>query len=248
VLRRKPGDLLILLYHRVGAGDREIDLPIALFQRQVAALVERDRVLSLDEALRQGSSGGVVLTFDDGYRDFHRHVLPVLDRLRIPAVLYLASGFVGNGGAGVPPSEALSWSQVEEAIDSGLVTVASHTHTHANLSDASEHRAEEELRRSKELIEERLGRACRHFAYPWGVASAAADLVARRLFDTTARDWGINRRGEVDPYRLGRTPILRGDGPMFFRAKVGGWLEGEAFLYRAAGRGPWRKSEAGSAR
>ncbi len=34
------------------------------------------------------------------------------------------------------------------------------------------------MRRSKELIEDRLGAACRHFAYPWGVGSPAADATA----------------------------------------------------------------------
>ena len=84
------------------------------------------------------------------------------------------------------------------------------------------------MRRSKELIEDRLGTACRHFAYPWGVGSPAADAVARRLFDTAAIDgWRTNRWGAIDPHRLGRTPILRSDGTVFFRVKVRGMLDSE---------------------
>lgn len=249
LFRRKPGDRIILLYHRVGAGVREIDLERQAFERQLSSLVERDTVLTLDAALRDDSGGGVVVTFDDGYRDFYDHALPLLDRYRVPAVLYLVTGFVGTGRTTAPVAgPALTWTQIEEAVATGLVTVGSHTHTHANLSHAPERHAGEEMRRSKELIEDRLRLSCRHFAYPWGVASPEADLVARRLFETTARDaWRINRRNEIDPYRLGRTPILRSDSPPFFRAKLRGWLGGEALVYRALGRGPWRRSTAGSA-
>jgi peptidoglycan/xylan/chitin deacetylase (PgdA/CDA1 family) len=121
--------------------------------------------------------------------------------------------------------------------------VGSHTHGHADLSRATEGQAEDEMRRSRDLVEDHLGRACRHFAYPRAVGSPAADRAARRTFDTAALDaWRTNRRGYIDQYRLGRTPILRSDSWAFFRAKVAGMLDGEALVYRALRRGPWRPS------
>ena len=236
--RRRPGDVLILLYHRVGAGSGEGSLSAAAFERQLAHLVERDRVLTLDAALEAPSDGGVVVTFDDGYADFYEHALPLLERYRVPALLYLATAPVEeNGGPGF-----LSWDQLREAVAGGLVTVGAHTHAHVDLSRASQRTAEDELRRSKQLIEDRLGSACRHFAYPWAVGSREADAVVRRLFDTAARDaWRTNRRGRVDRYRLGRTPVLQSDGELFFRAKLGGLLDAEGLVYRALGRGPSRE-------
>ena len=239
--RRRRGDLVILLYHRVGVGNREIDLSAEAFERHVRYLAERDRVLSLDQALTDGDAGGVVLTLDDGYRDFYDHVLPTLVRHQVPALLYLATGLVDGEGEEAD-GDRLVWTQLEEAVSTGLVTVGSHTHSHANLSRGGMTTAREEMRRSKELIEDRLGRGCRHFSYPWGVGSEAAQLEARRCFDTAALDaWRTNRRGRIDPYRLGRTPVLRSDGWVFFRAKVNGGLDQEALLYRALGRGPWRE-------
>lgn len=239
--RRRDGDVVILLYHRVGVGTGEIGLSVTAFERQVAHLAERDRVLSLDQALADGEAGGVVLTLDDGYRDFYDHVLPALVRYQVPALLYLATGLV-EGGDTAAEEDRLTWSQLEEAVSTGLVTVGSHTHSHADLSRGGEATARDEMRRSKELIEDRLGRACRHFSFPWGVGSPGAQREARRYFDTAALDaWRTNRRGRIDPYRLGRTPVLRSDGWTFFRAKVDGMLDQEALLYRALGRGPWRE-------
>jgi peptidoglycan/xylan/chitin deacetylase (PgdA/CDA1 family) len=233
--RRRPGDLVILLYHRVGAGDREIDVPLHLFRRQMERLADRERVLSLDQALVDG--GGVVVSFDDGFADFHEHVVPVLADLQIPAVLYLATGLVGEG------PEGLRWPQLQEAISTGLVTVGSHTHSHADLSRATASEAAEEMRRSRALIEDRLGVPCRHFAYPWAVASPAAEAAARSLFESAALDaWQTNRRSRIDPYRLGRAPVLRNDGVRFFGAKARGMLDGEGLAYRILGRGPWDRT------
>jgi peptidoglycan/xylan/chitin deacetylase (PgdA/CDA1 family) len=235
--RRRAGDLVVLLYHRVGPGLAEIELSEAEFERQLVHLAESEPVGSLDAALEAGGTGGVVLTFDDGTPDFHERVLPLLQRYRLPAVLYLATGLVvEEGGTG------LTWAQVAECAASGLVVIGSHTHTHADLSKVGETSAEEEMRRSKGLIEERLGVACEHFAYPWAVGSAGADRAARRTFRSAALDaWRTNRHGRIDPHRLGRTPVLRSDGA-FFRAKARGYLDGEALLYRALRRGPWGRS------
>jgi peptidoglycan/xylan/chitin deacetylase (PgdA/CDA1 family) len=236
---RREGDVVVLLFHRIGAGAREIDLPTDVFERRVLELAERDRVVSLDEAIGSGA-GGVVLSFDDGFGDFHEHVLPVLVRHRLPAILYLATGLVRNGRATGSPHENLTWSSLEEIVASGLVTVGSHTHTHRDLAKANERDAEEEMRRSKGLIEDRLGVDCGHFAYPYCVTSPGALRAARRLFRTAATDaWRTNRRDRIDPYRLGRIPILKSDGAVFFRAKARGILDGEGLVYRALRRGPW---------
>ena len=243
VLRpRRTGDVVVLLYHRIGEGRREIDLPADLFEEHLRILTRKDRVLSLDAAITD-EEGGVVLTVDDGYRDFDEHVLPLLERYQVPALLYLATGLVAEKDEDADP-DALTWPMLERAVATGLVTVGAHTHNHANLADASEEEARIEMRMSKQLVEQRLGTVCRHFAYPWGVASDGARRAAEQLFDTAALDsWRTNRRGAIDPQRLGRVPILRSDGTMFFRAKTRGLLDHEAFAYRVMRRGPWRSND-----
>jgi biofilm PGA synthesis lipoprotein PgaB len=231
-------DLVILLYHRVGAGEREIDLPLRTFERHLETLTRQHRVISLDDALA-GKTGGIVVTFDDGSRDFYECVLPLLVSFGLPAVLYVATSFVDRSPNN-SDSDALTWSHLEEAVETGLVTVGAHTHSHMNLARADEITAHEEMSRSKQLVEDRLSVPCRHFAYPWGVSSPEADRVARRLFDSAALRWGTNRGRHMDTHRLSRTPVLRSDRQIFFRAKARGLLDGEAHIYRALRRGPWR--------
>lgn len=217
----------------------EIELAPEMFEDQLEDLVATERLLTLDEVLAGDPDGGIVVTFDDGYRDFYDAALPLLVKYHVPATLYLATGLIADRRS----ADALSWSQLRDAVDTGIVTLGSHTHGHTDLSKTDEATAETEMRRSRDLIEDELGTTCAHFAYPWAVGSAGADRAARRLFRTAALDaWRTNRVGRVDPYRIGRVPILRSDGGFFFRRKVRGQLDTEAWLYRALGRGPWGRA------
>jgi len=62
----------------------------------------------------------------------------------------------------------LTWAQIREMQQSGLVAIGSHTLSHVIVTRCDPERAQDELRRSRQLIEERIGAACRLFCYPNG--------------------------------------------------------------------------------
>src|SRR3954454_4222344 len=93
-----PFRLPVLTYHRIGEPHRRNPFAPGLisatpeeFRRQIDVLAGHYRFISLDEviALRRGQrepvSRSLMLTFDDGYRDFVDHAWPVLQRHGIPA-------------------------------------------------------------------------------------------------------------------------------------------------------------------
>ena len=200
VSRRRPGDVVILLYHRVGGRGGEIEVPAALFERQLEALAGRERVLTLDQAVAGDQEGGVVVTVDDGYRDFHDTVLPLLVRYRVPAVLYLATGLVAGEGPGPDDPDALTWAQLAEAVASGLVTVGAHTHGHTDLSRASEQVCRDEMARSQELVEDRLG-SLPALLYPWALP---------RPPPTVPRDCRLGRPRRPAQHRPAPSPLALG--------------------------------------
>jgi peptidoglycan/xylan/chitin deacetylase (PgdA/CDA1 family) len=113
VQRRAVGGrrVLILSYHRVVADFAEeakrslytLNIEQQTFRRHLEVLQESHDVVSLDEALsvldetQKAARDVAVVTFDDGYRDVYQHAFPVLRDLRIPAVVYVPSGFIGTG-------------------------------------------------------------------------------------------------------------------------------------------------------
>jgi peptidoglycan/xylan/chitin deacetylase (PgdA/CDA1 family) len=240
----QPG-VVVLIYHRVGAGSGlELDLPTAVFDAQMRELAESGRVATLDDALARltepDPAGGdlVVVTFDDGPADFVDTTLPILAAHRVPATMYLATAFVEEQRPfpyGAPP---LSWAGLRDSTATGLVTIGSHTHTHALLDRLAPDDVAAELDTSVRLIEDRLGTTPEHFAYPKSVPpTSAADAAVRLRFRSAAlAGTRPNPFGRTDPLRLARSPIQAGDGMRWFRAKAGGGLRFEDDVRRAVNR------------
>jgi peptidoglycan/xylan/chitin deacetylase (PgdA/CDA1 family) len=235
-VRRPPRGVTVLLYHQVGAGrDSQVNLSVRQFDEQLGYLASTGDVLTLDaalEALRSGAPSArpaYVLTFDDGTADFAEHVVPALERHRLPATLYLATRWVDEQRSFWDDGTVLTWSALADTLSTGLVTVGSHTHSHALLDRVGPEVIDDELDRSISLINDRLGVDCRHFAYPKALApSPAADRAVRARFDSAAlAGTRSNAFGRTDPYRLARTPIQVSDGMRWFRHKAAGgmWLE-----------------------
>ncbi len=245
MVRRPHRGLVVLCYHRVGRRTTSrVDLPGSLFEEQMARLVAGPGVVDLDGALSAlagpppSEPGAVVVTFDDGTADFVEEALPILVRHRVPATLYVATDFVERGrpfpGSGTP----LSWSALADAVSTGLVTVGSHTDTHALLDRLPAAAVDGELDRSITLIGERLGVECRHFAYPKALAGTpAADRAVRARFTSAAlAGTRANPYGRTDPYRLARSPVQVDDGLDFFARKVVGGMRMEDDLRRLVNR------------
>ena len=250
-LRPPPPGVVVLIYHRVGARTAlDVDLPIGRFEEQMQTLAETGRVCSIDAALdrleRPGLSGGdpIVITFDDGTADFADLAMPVLDHYQLPATLYVATEVVDQRRAFPHDGLPLSWAALGEARASGLITVGSHTHTHALLDRLPAAAIEVELDVADDLIETHLGARPTHFAYPKAVAgSSLADAAVRTRYRSAAlAGTRPNRYGQTDPHRLARTPIQRSDGMRFFGAKLQGGMHLEDRLRMAANK--WRYRDA----
>lgn len=243
--REREAGLFILIYHRVGAGQgREMDLPAARFARHMRMVRSRTDVVSLAEGLDLIARGTpprdlVAVTFDDGYREVYTRAWPVLRDLRIPATVFLPTGFMegtspapiraGAADRGDPPLP-LTWEQVGEMAESGLFAVGSHSVTHTEYDRLSRGRAEEESAASRELIASRTGAAVDLFAYPRAVV-AHEDVVAANYRYAVAGDGVKNLARGFDPRRLARTPVRASDGTFFLRRRLDGMAPLEDRFY-----------------
>lgn len=239
----KPG-VVVLIYHRVDGPGGSVDLSPACFDEQMAALAGSGLVCTLDEGLDQlgdlsrPASSSVVVTFDDGTADFVDHAVPVLVRHGVPALLYLATGFV-EAGTGFPGGgPAVSWSGLADACGTGLVDIGSHTHSHLLLDRAPAAEAANELDRSIGLIGDRLDRQARHFAYPKALLGSPETEAAVRARFVSAAVAGTrpNVAGRTDRYRLARSPVQVADGMRWFHHKVRGGMRLEDELRQRVNR------------
>lgn len=223
---RMPGPR-ILIYHQVGAGlGRQMEVTEVNFRRQLEWIVSNGEVVSLDQALSQlgteGSDRRFVLTFDDGYEDIHRLAWPIMRDMQLPFLLYLTTNPTETGESLFPGggAEPITWAQVDEMLESGLMTLGAHTHRHLELGRMKVEEIEEEIGLSNELIVKRSGVTPTHFAYPWGYWSEAADPVLRRSYETATLGSGAPIGPDTDRFQLNRVPVQLTDGMAFFKRKM----------------------------
>jgi peptidoglycan/xylan/chitin deacetylase (PgdA/CDA1 family) len=169
----RTGRVPVLMYHSIGGADRLAVRPEA-FAEQMAWLRDHGYTpLPFGERTRPAARP-VVITFDDGYADLHGHALPILERLGFAATVFVTTGWLHDAGpqaAGRPPGRMLTWRQAAEVAAAG-VEIGAHGHSHAQLDQLGDPALRDELRRSRGLLEDRLGRPVPTMAYPYGYSSA----------------------------------------------------------------------------
>jgi peptidoglycan/xylan/chitin deacetylase (PgdA/CDA1 family) len=175
----------------------------------------------------------VVITFDDGYRDFYTDALPILKQCGFTATIFLATDRILNTPARIEGADYLTWKDVRELHGEGIC-FGSHTVTHPDLRSLGPDQIEYELGRSKEIIEDRLGVGVESFSYPHGFPEEDKDY-ARYLEDVLCNlgyDEGVSTilgraSKKSNRFFLPRLPVNSLDDLLFFQAKLQGgydWL------------------------
>lgn len=113
------------------------------------------------------NSQDVLLTFDDGCLSDYSVVFPRFAGKRGPGfVSFLVTDFVGK-------PDHLTWKMAEEMARGG-VTIGSHGVSHADMTSLSPAELVAEMTGSRQMLEDRLGKEIRHFAFPYGRFNRAA--------------------------------------------------------------------------
>jgi peptidoglycan/xylan/chitin deacetylase (PgdA/CDA1 family) len=230
------GGLPILMYHRVAPdGSPETAryrVAPAAFEEQLRYLRDAGyRSATLDEwrraAHRHEAVRGraVILTFDDGTRDFAEHAWPLLRRYGFGAVVLLASGLVGGTnawdeayGEEVP---LLGWDEIRTLRDEGAAFGA-HSVSHAPLTALTPVEVEREAAGSRAALTRELGCAPEAFAYPYGdVDPAVRHIVGACGFTYGLTTVGRRARLDDDLLALPRIEVTGGDTFSEFVRKLG---------------------------
>lgn len=216
--------LTILSYHEIA--DRDALVPAlavtpTMFVRQMDWLrnhgyrfVSAADVIADADGKKPLPDKAVLITFDDGYRSVYENAWPILKAFRIPAVIAVVGawleekGQVDFDGKAIPRQELLSWDELREMRESGLVEIGSHSfdlhrgvqgnpqgnsepaattrrYLPAELRYESEadyrRRLLADLRRNNDLIRRHTGAPPRVIAWPYGRYNRTARELAESL-------------------------------------------------------------------
>src|SRR5258708_1507475 len=176
-VRLNPNELFvpILMYHQIRINTNPSDPVVSALtvspeqlEQQLSFLNSHNfQTITLDElstALEGKTSlpkNPIILTFDDGYRNFYENAFPLLKKYDAKAVQFVITGVVDR-------QPYLTWSQIMEMDKSGLIEFGAHTRHHPNLPDIPRATIVDEIKGSKLDLEQHLKKRVNWFAYPYG--------------------------------------------------------------------------------
>lgn len=216
----RPGPVpWVAMYHSVGDCSDDpyrITVTPGRLERQLAWLRRRGlRGVSVAELLTaraRGEGRGLVgLTFDDGYTDFLTGALPLLQRFRCGATLFVLPGRLGGDNAWDPlgPRKPLLTADGIRRAAEGGVEIGSHGLTHVDLTRADDATLTAEVAESRALLTELTGAPVDGFCYPYGTVDARAVEAVRKAGYTYA--CAIDPGPLTGPHALPRAHVGQND-------------------------------------
>ena len=165
----------ILMYHSVSPDaepENRIAVSVDLFERQMHFLKARhynviplESLAALIKDRRKIPPKTIAITFDDGYKNVYTHAFPILKKYNLAATIFLIVNEIGR-----PQRDRLEWSEIEEMLSSGLISVGSHCVGPEPLVNLkSEKEVKYQIFESKKMLEEHLGCKVNAFSHPEGL-------------------------------------------------------------------------------
>lgn len=291
----------IIMYHRVLPDEQDqkesasLSISTTNFEKHLKFFKKNYNIVNLDEIhIKKNRKPNIVLTLDDGYLDNLEYALPLLEKYKVPATIYITTSFPENEcnmwwyslndisenkkifkldfnnhklyfdnknefnpkgcykyfhkifltlnredqillinklseGLNIFDYNkiTLNWEQIIYLHNHPLITLGAHTHTHGILKNQEEEVAKYDIKKSKDLLESKLGTNILHFCYPVGTLNDADQreyLMVKELNFKTATTtiYGLSSLSNSN-YSLPRVATKKRTSPMHLKAKLKGW-------------------------
>ena len=116
----------------------------------------------------------ILLTIDDGLLSFYKNAWPILKKRKIPFILFVNTREVGT-------YNYMNWEQIIELYNSEYVEIGNHSHSHEYLVDEDGDIIKNDILKSIQIFERKLGKNSEFFSYPFGEYSLEFKKIIKDL-------------------------------------------------------------------
>lgn len=181
----------ILCYHNLNpTKPGSMNMTPQKFEAQIKWIKDHGyTVIPLKEAVEyfQGTRASIppksiVITADDGWKSAYTYMYPIIKKYNIPVTLFIYPQTISTG------KNAMTWEELKELQNTGLFDIQSHTYSHPNFKQERKHLAtanyeqfvNNELTKSKKILEEKMGKQITLLAWPFGIYDEYLEKEAKQ--------------------------------------------------------------------
>ncbi len=186
----------VLLYHNISenyhSSQADMNISAGDFEKHIVSLIENGyNIISFDtykdhiNGLCELPENSVIITFDDGYLSNYTEAFPILSKYGVCGTVFVVTSMVGARDV---QYSHFTWKQAKEMVDSGTMSIYSHTVSHPDMLKLSANEIAYEVRKSKYIIEKNLGVECKIIAAPYGrFSKTATHVIGESGYDVLCR-------------------------------------------------------------
>lgn len=124
----------------------------------------------------------IVISADDGWQSVYTYMFPIVKKYQIPVTLFIYPETISSG------KNAMTWDELKELQQTGLFDIQGHTYWHPNFKQEKKRLSAEnydkfvknQLVKSKQILEEKLGKTITLLAWPFGIYNDYLEAAAEK--------------------------------------------------------------------
>ena len=170
----EPG-IISLMYHRVGEGKYpSTNVSTEMFKQHLQAIeisgltfIEPGQFKNQILEGKPFSKRYILLTVDDAFKSFYENAWPVLKEKKIPFILFVNTREITS-----KHSNYMSWDQIRELKNSGLVTIGGHSWSHEYFINMKLEDVKKDIQKSHDDYQKQLKQIPDLYAHTFGETSS----------------------------------------------------------------------------
>ncbi len=214
----------ILYYHSIYQDE------VIAFKNQLTVLNKLTKIVNLKDKLSlEKNNFYSAITFDDGFVNLLENALPVMEKMNIPAMIFIPTGFIGKKpewdfeGYERDRKETVMNEEQIKNLNSKLFSIGSHTVSHPRLTKLNDDKIKDELYNSKIKLEDILDKKVTDLSFPHGeynnkIVSEAFKIGYENLYTIIPENVKLN----PDKNIMGRVSVTPVDWDIEFKLKIRG--------------------------